>query len=363
MKITFLSSFANHARHRKRLRAFHEIGAETSMLAFERDFYPAAGLPPYRSLGKIQQGRYLTRLIHILSAVPKVRSVIKNSDILYMFDFDMLLLGMLASAGLNIKKVFEIGDIHNIFATRGIISKLFQIVEKFLAPRTDLLVVTSQAYINGYYAGILRIKKMNCFVLENKVDAHQLRKIISKPATRNHQLIIGFFGGLQCVKSWNVLTDVVKKSNGKIRVYVRGLSYVFQKELEKKADLMPDIEYGGPYKNPDELPELYHQVDLVWIAHHHGATNVLWARANRFYESCFFRKPMIAQRDTEDGRVVEAFNIGVCIDLNDMRKSIDSILNIRDSEINKWHENIKKLPVKVYTYTDEHEKLLRKLGV
>jgi len=364
MKIVFLSSFVNHARHRKRINAFYDLGAKVKILAFERDFYPAKALRnQYFSLGKIQNGKYVSRLKYIFSAVLKLRSEIKDSDILYIFDFDMALVGLLASIGLRVRLIYEIGDIHNIFLGKGFISRILRTIEKIVIRKIDLLVVTSEAFIHGYYIDILGVKDFRYFVLENKVDANQVQKVIVKPRLNNKPIVIGYFGGLHCTDSWNALKRIVKKSNGKIVLYVRGLSYTFQKGLEKDAASMNGIEYGGPYVNPDELPDIYNKVDVVWVAHHHGKANILWARANRFYESCFFQKPMIAQFNTEDGRVVEAHDIGVCIDLNNISKSVDQVLNITLGELNKWYENIKKLPLNIYVYTDEHKKILKETGV
>ena len=364
LKIVCLSSFLNHARHRKRINAFYDLGASVKILAFERVFYPAKALRnKHISLGKIQHGNYFSRLKHILSAVLKVRSEIKESDILYVFDFDMMLLGLLASFGLRTKIICEVGDVHNILLAKGLVPAVLRIIEKIIIRKIDLLVVTSEAYVNGYYKGILGITRLNYFVLENKVDSNQMGRVTKEPAIKNDSIVIGYFGGLQCADSWKVLKHVVKESKGKILLYVRGLSYAFQSDLEKDAASINGIEYGGPYVNPDELPEIYNKVDVVWAAHHHGKANILWARANRFYESCYFRKPMIAQLDTEDGRIVDGLNIGVCIDLEKISESVEKILNIAHADFSKWHDNLSLLPEKVYTYSNEYRKLFKEVGI
>lgn len=346
------------------MNAFYKMGARVKILAFERDFYPAKALRnKHISLGKIQHGKYFNRLKHILSAVLKVRSEIKDSDILYIFDLDMMILGLLASFGLRTKIVCEIGDVHNILLAKGAVPAILRTIEKITLRKIDLLVVTSEAYVNGYYKGILGIKHLNYFVFENKVDSRQVRKITGKPGIKDAPLVVGYFGGLQCADSWKALKHVVKESKGKIVLYVRGLSYAFQKEMEKDAASMNGIEYGGPYVNPDELAEIYNKVDVVWVAHHHGKANILWARANRFYESCYFQKPMIAQQNTEDGRIVDELNIGFCIDLENIPKSAEKVLNMTYADFRTWHDNLSSLPEKIYTYSDEYSRLLKKVGI
>ena len=123
------------------------------------------------------------------------------------------------------------------------------------------------------------------------------------------------------------------------------------------------IDYDGPYIAPDDFPDMYRQVDVVWIAHYMGRSSTLWNRANRFYEACFFKKPMFAQIGTQDGQVVETLGIGVCIDLRDINGTVDRILNVSEVEFSQWQQNVAHLPTDIYTYTDEHEKIVNYLNI
>ena len=73
-----------------------EQGAEVRCLAFERPYHK--GRPPdcaLEVLGRIPHGRYLFRL-RFLRSIGVIRRRIKDTDVVYAFGLDMLLLGWLA---------------------------------------------------------------------------------------------------------------------------------------------------------------------------------------------------------------------------------------------------------------------------
>ena len=117
------------------------------------------------------------------------------------------------------------------------------------------------------------------------------------------------------------------------------------------------ITYDGPYVSPDDLSKLYDQVDIVWIAHHMSKTSLKMNRANRFYEACFFKKPMIAQIGTQDAKDVNVYKIGTSVDLSNIGDAVNRILKIDTANISQWRENIVEIPRQVFLYTDEHQML------
>jgi succinoglycan biosynthesis protein ExoL len=60
--------------------------------------------------------------------------------------------------------------------------------------------------------------------------------------------------------------------------------------------------YGGPFRNPDDLAEIYGAVDLVWSADcNELAANSKWLLTNGIYEAGYFGKPVIGLARTAIG--------------------------------------------------------------
>ena len=67
---------------------------------------------------------------------------------------------------------------------------------------------------------------------------------------------------------------------------------------------------------------------------------------------------MISQKGTEDCKTVQQYEIGNCLDLSNIDKAVNDILNISREQLHKWQQNFNQLPTNVYLHTDEHEKLI-----
>jgi succinoglycan biosynthesis protein ExoL len=368
MRITYLLPVVSQARYHKRVGALERLGAQSEILAFERSYYSGKPWPDgYRSLGQVQHGRYFQRLPSLLKAISTVQVAAQKSDAIYAFGLDTLLISWLATRRLKrkIRRVYEVGDIRQTLLRNGVTSTFLRWLERCLLRQVDLLVVTSEAYVTGYFQGIQGLSTLKYQVIENKVDdvsfPHQKDQM-----TRHHwntALRIGYFGLIRCRQSWEILKRVAEKGNGRVEIYVRGISMGVQ-DLNSEAQMLPYMDYGGPYVAPDDLLSMYGQVDMVWACYPYNGTelgNWRWARTNRFYEACFFQRPIFAQLGTEDGRVVENLGLGISLDLADVERAVERILQVKDADIIQWQQNIINLPREVYILSDEHERLMKAL--
>ena len=71
---------------------------------------------------------------------------------------------------------------------------------------------------------------------------------------------------------------------------------------------------------------------------------------------------MLVQIGTEDSRVVDSLGLGLSLDMADIESSVDRILSIDEFEFEEWQLNLTKIPKNLYTYSDEHQKLIHTLS-
>ena len=360
-KVLFLMPVVSQVRYRKRIQALSALGVAPKILSFERDYFSGEPAEGYVSLGRLEHSNYLKRLRPFSKAFPIIKKHAEDARALYCFGLDMLMLGWLVNKRLGgrLKLIYEVGDIRTVLLGEGRKAQVLRRVESFLVRRIDRLVVTSEAYVKEYYEGILGLKGLNYQVVENKLEEGFVptgKLTIPEPTA----FTIGYFGLLRCKQSWTILKKFANTSLGKARVYVRGYPSL-PKDLAEQAKHVENLEYGGPYVAPDELPTLYSAVDIVWACYPYEENrpvgNWRWARTNRFYEACYFGKPMITQKGTEDGRVVEDLDIGLNIDLSDTDSVIKAVKAITPEMLRRWQENLRSLPKEVFMYKDEHKEL------
>lgn len=364
MRVTFLLSVVSHVRYHKRIHNLEKLGVQPNILAFEREYYPGKPWPAgYRSLGRLQHGFYGKRLLPIIKALPIVRAAARETDAIYTFGLDTLFLGWLASRALDnqVKTIYEVGDIQEVLVGNSWVSKIVRRLERHLVQQVDLLVATSEAYITEYYHGMRGLTDFPYQVIENKLDASSLPQLSSPTLYDNWDgtLRIGYFGVLRCRRSWEILKKAVERGEGRIRLYLRGILFGLE-DFEEEIKTMSYVDYDGPYVVPNDLPTMYGQVDMVWAAYPYGGngiSNWRWARTNRFYEACFFGRPMFAQAGTQDGAVVETLGLGTCLDFGNVGRSVERIIRVGETELAQWKRNIADLPEDIYIYTDEHKQL------
>lgn len=361
------------ARISRRVDMLKRAGFKVEILAFERSLDPGR-VPdcPTASLGTIRHGRYLTRIVSLLSAVRKVRPVMRRNDVLYAFNTDMAFLAQLSGVGLNKPKplVQETADILNM-QTANVWGAAVRAVDKRITERCKLLVLTSESYCS-YYQRWLGIKTPT-LVIENKLSAafvSKVRKTGLPPPdaapSEDRPLRIGWFGILREPWSLRVLDALTRAAPRKFQVVLAG---VFDRPMQKlgidsasfeQAMNNPNIEYRGPYSAPDDLPDLYSSVDLVMDCYQ-STIPFRWSQTNKYYEACLFGKPLIACSGSADAKQIERHDIGLVLSGTDVREAVAQIRGISAEEWLHWHNNMAALPPRVFTLIDEEETLGSKL--
>lgn len=365
MKIAFLLPVQNHVRFQKRISLLKELGVETDIFSFEREHYPGKTIS-YISIGKVKHGNYIKRIVPLIKALSKVRNSIRNSDVVYAFGLDTGFLGWFAKtlSRRNSKLVYEVGDIREIMVDEGKRGQTLRLMERLLVKRTNVIVVTSPAYVSEYFNKIQGITNSNFQVIENKMPYIPENAKYPLFSTNNKRPIcIGYFGIIRCSRSLEILKQVAIQSKGRKKVIIHGIPRNIPR-FEKNVAKTPNMEYGGPYRVPEDLAEMYCNIDLVWACYPYTGSkkgNWSWAMTNRFYEACAYRRPILAQRGTQDGKRATKLGIGLEIDLSDAKKSVEKILSVTPDSLVKWSKKIEKLPKEIFVYGDEHKKLLESL--
>ena len=250
MKLVCLLPVSTDARIRRRLDALGRHGIEPEVLAFERPQYP--GKRPsqaYRSLGTITHGRYMRRLGTLARALPLVRAACLSADVVYAFSLDLLALAWLATrwGSRSPRFVYEVADVRGILVGNSVKAKVMRAVERRLLRSTSLLVVTSEAYISGFYHGVHKLTDLPHLLIENKPDLDGVMPASDAHRREIEPLTIGYFGLIRCHRSWQVLRRVVAGANGRIRLYMRGVPLGIP-EFERDVAENPWIDYGGPVR-------------------------------------------------------------------------------------------------------------------
>jgi hypothetical protein len=96
-------------------------------------------------------------------------------------------------------------------------------------------------------------------------------------------------------------------------VVIRGRpsSAVFP-DFDKAIASKPHVSYLGPYRNPDDLGEIYGDVHFVWsVDYYESGQNSAWLLPNRIYEGTFYGAVPIGLAQVETGGWLKEHAVGV----------------------------------------------------
>lgn len=364
MKILFFTTSLEHTTFRKTALMLQREGAIVHMLGFTRSNFPSGNSNELsiESLGKLSHGNYLTRVFKLLKFLSILRQQAQDYDVIYNFTLDTLLISKFALLFKRKKWVYQIQDIRAIYFGNSWKNKVARFLEKTLLKRVDLLVVSSLDFYIGHFKKNYNFDEKRVHVVENKLIKGSVNPE-TELETSSNKISIGYFGVMRCIRSWEILREFAKLHPEKVEVYLRGKPLAVP-TLPEQAKGLTNVEYGGFYKSPEDLNELYNRVDIVWACYpysYQSSGNWQMARTIRFYEACAFGKPVIVQKGTPQAKDVLLHNLGLVIDMANPTECIVQLESIDSDKLAFWKENIQKLDDSFFYHNQEYRQLLEQL--
>lgn len=299
---------------------FRAAGAEVQLTGFHRDapVSPVDGVVPF-DLGRTQDGRLAARAVATVRAMMRaklLRQRVAGADAIVARNLEMLALALRARGRrTDIPVIYESLDIHRLLLGTGVTSRVLRLIEGRLAGRASALITSSPAFLERYFEPISRVR-LPPVLVENKVFLTQAEdRVPRRPGRRPGPWRIGWFGAIRCVKSFDLLSRLTRAAGGSVEVVIRGrpTAAVFP-DFARQVAGEPFMTFLGPYRNPEDLADIYDEVDFAWaIDFFEEGQNSEWLLPNRLYESGWAGAVPIALRHTATGEWLERRQLGVTL--------------------------------------------------
>ncbi len=262
-------------------------------------------------LGVTSGGRYLERSLKLVIAgyrLWKHQEMFSEKNIYYAFNIDNLLLALFARALGNGRGylVYECADIQPLFISRKIGGALMRAVEKWALKKIDLLVTTSPKFVESYFAAVQDYSG-RIAILENKIYP-TIKLEVNSIRAAHGIMVIGYFGSFRCKRSLEIIARLGELLRTKVKFLLAGFPTQECASLLRRCVSNSEgaIEYLGRFSYPSDLPRLYGAVDVCWgFDWSSEQGNSRWLLPNRLYESGYFAVPILANRDSYLGELIE----------------------------------------------------------
>jgi hypothetical protein len=370
-RIAFFGHDATDSTIVKRVTAFQANGAQVSGFMFRRERGMPGRAPTWDNvdLGQTADRNYAARLPKLAAGAMRAaghRDTLRACDIVYARNLDMLLVALLARrlAGSHASLVYECLDIQRLMAGDRLHSKLLRWSERKLLQESDLLVVSSPDYLEQYFAPLQNYRGPS-FVLENKPLRTSLPPSLAhlrRERPPGLPWTIGWFGVLRCTRSLGILRRIAERLPKKVQIYIRGVpseTDIAPGDLLDLCARHPNLVYGGPYRNPDDLRDIYGRLHFIWASDFADpGGNSKWCLTNRLYEGGLCGTVPLAAHDTATGRFVARKGLGFTLE-EPLEETAPAFFKCLDAEM-YWRacQRVRAAPESLFVDEQDTRRLL-----
>ena len=346
MKIVFFVNIIRQARCIRRIEDFINRGYEVEVYGFDR-----AGdnrkLPNfhYTIIGKVSRTTsYFKRLMMMKQAIKKVMVNQDKDVVYYIFNLDVAIAFAL-NGGINKKYIYEISDLMELEVGNRVVSSVLTWLNKVITRHSIETIVTSPGFKDYLFPNQ---KVNNISIVANKLNKNIM--LLPKPRVKEFiidDLTIGFTGAIRNEAIYNFIETVgVHFPNIKLKFHgIFTDDKIYSNKIQNAIAKYKNVSYYGPFKNPDDFPEIYSNIDMVLCLYTaKGNDRVL--EPNKLYEAIYFEKPIIVSKNTFTGNFVEEKNIGYTVNGENCEDIIRFLKSITKEDYMQKVHNCSQIPKK-----------------
>ncbi len=311
-EVVFILSSLCDSHYRKRVEEFVENGYNVAVYGFKRK---GLNLQPFpckvAELGEISNLSYFARLPILRKGIKSIAEECKGKVCFY----SSLDVALFARIYVKSNYIYEICDLTELTISNTILRYLLVKLNERVIKKSIITILTSEGFLD-FYNNIPRSKGV---LVPNKVSLNCPPPIISDRADlAERRLQIGFVGVIRYKTIYNFI-KVCSEQRKDIDIHLFGIYSQGDKYADEVRQLeakCKNIFYHGPFLNPNDLPSIYSQIDML-LCTYTPVPNVIYAEPNKLYESMYFKCPIIVSADTFLGKKVARMGIGYVVNALD----------------------------------------------
>ena len=325
-RIIFVLNSISITRCQKRVQEFIDHGYQVDVYGFERggEIYAKPSNYNIETIGvhPITMS-YYKRLYVITKALRKLHKRYRHEKdvIFYYFFFDVAFAASLISKR---PYIYEESDIPYANIRNNVLRNYLKRKDRDIITKSILTIMTSEGFIKYHN---LENKLENIIIVPNRVNPDLLHLSYKHKELDINHLSIGFVGGFRYQSVMN-FAQVVGRDFPYVDFHVFGDIKQNNDTIEELDKQCSNIHLHGIFKNPQDLPSVYEQIDLVLATYDVTSVNAQYAEPNKMYESIFFRVPIIVSKGTFLSEKVKELSIGYSInglDIDEIRRFLSSL--------------------------------------
>lgn len=337
MRINFILN-AFDKRCFKRIKEFQEMGYDIKAYAFDRGTIKQTDGIDIEILGQFPNSMpYVKRIKIIYGALKKLfRNTRRNdNDLWYYFGLQMCI--FCAFLNKNKKYFFEESDMSHLGIRYGVIRNLLEKWNKRFIERSLLSVFTSEGFLEYHFENKDKYPS-NIVIMPNKLDKTvRTLHLPEKKTISNKALHFGFVGFIRYESVYNMAYYIASNFPNHEFHFYGEFSNEYEKSKYEHLKKYPNVFFHGFFKTPEDLPNVYSNINVVVSTYDTKLINVRYAEPNKLYESIYFRVPIVVSERTFLGRQVKKYGCGWMVDANNEKSVCEMVKTVEREIISVTH--------------------------
>lgn len=339
-KIVFIVNSLSIQRVIKRINSFVDAGYNVEVYSFVRTDVGHNGNVDirfkYSVIGEFPNSMpYIKRLFLMHKCIKDIiPSISDGNTLLYLFGLET---AIVTTRLTKTPYVYEEADLVHTYIGNWLVRSLLEKKDVNIIKKSQLTVLTSEGFVDYHFGNT---PPSNITVVSNRLNPSVLKLEMGFKSNfdMNH-LKLGFVGSFRFDSIVN-FCKVFVKEYPQHEMHVYGVIDDNNKDFFSKFD---NFFYHGPFKNPDDLPDIYANIDLSLSTYDATTVNARYAEPNKMYEAIYFDTPIIVSRNTFLEKKVSKLGIGFAINALDDKEITSFIDALSDERIYKCINNLKKI--------------------
>jgi glycosyltransferase involved in cell wall biosynthesis len=276
------------------------------------------------------------------------RHIRSNSfDAIHCHDLDAFMIGNRINKSKNYRLVFDEHDFFYLYFKnrKDLINRIMAAfvitVQKMILKNADAHIVVTPK-MKQHYGNNENITIITNAPMKGSFSG------IAKKEDATGSITVGYLGTVRYFEELKTLIDAALKYN-KIKILIAGRGVVLEKIKKYKQDIgAQNTQIIEEYKM-DEIEELYSQIDITYLIY--PCEDSIVSLPNKFFESIITETPIISNRVSEYGELVDNLDIGWAIDDKNLAASLDKIFGEICSEealLEKYKGNMRRIKDQYY---------------
>lgn len=311
-------------RPNRRIQEFIDAGfdCEVFCMSHSEDIVSPSYQVNYLNENKLSNMSYPKRLLLFSRQIGDVvKRFDRTTTLFYFFSFNTAFVTL----GRKLRFVYEESDMLFDRFKSSFLRRLMIRLNCRIISKSKITVFTSEGFAHFYFKNSI---PKNVIFVPNKVDKRCLElPVVNKHETDFNHLKFGFVGSLRYETLRNFAYILIENfPSAQFDFYGRNSD--FSDEQIEKLKSTGRIFFHGTFTNPDDLPQIYSELDFVVATYDVSGVNPRYAEPNKLYEAIFFRTPIIVSRDSFLEHKVKELGVGFSVnalDDNDIVSQVNKI--------------------------------------